>query len=241
MLAFRFVLLRASFFSTEFTDGDSNHPLRSLVCGTLVSHSSHAIHSFEPCGVQIHEHGRREEEERGRYAPARGRTPGTHSLFFASTHSLTRPRCCPLVRPGRLCKTGFGTPGDSNFKKCWTTVFARPQPDQKNNPKKALYGADWNAAVKAYPELKKIGKSAHSKVKSFWGKKLNVKKMNLRIPFTRACVPSSYGLKSCGLTPGMVSARVNPNGYETDATSKVFIKMFYDSKSGKFVSGQTGH
>ena len=31
---------------------------------------------------------------------------------------------------GSLCKTGFGTPGDSNYKKCWTAVFARAQPDQ---------------------------------------------------------------------------------------------------------------
>lgn len=120
-------------------------------------------------------------------------------------------------------------------------MFARPQPDQKNNPNKATYGSDWPAALKAHPELKNIAKSAHSKVKSFWSKKVNTKKMNLRVPFTRVCVPSSYGLKSCGLKQGMISARVNPNGYATDAKSKLFIKLFYDSKSGKLVSGQTGH
>ncbi len=120
-------------------------------------------------------------------------------------------------------------------------MFARRQPDQANNPKKALYGANWKAAAKRYPELRKIGKSAHSKVKSYWGKKVNVSKMNLRIPFTRVCVPSAYGLQSCGLKAGMISARINPNGYPTDATSDLFIKMFYDSKGGKFVSGRTGH
>jgi hypothetical protein len=159
------------------------------------------------------------------------------------THALTHPhpRSCPLLRSGSLCKTGFGTPGDSNYKKCWIAVFARPQPDQKNNPKKALYGADWKKALKANPELKKIGAAAHSKVKSFWSKKLNLKKLNLQVPFTRVCVPSEYGLKRCGLKEGMISARVNPYGYKTDATSKVFIKMFFDSKTGKMVSGQTGH
>ena len=89
--------------------------------------------------------------------------------------------------------------------------------------------------------MKKIAKPVHSKVKSFWSKKVNTKKMNLRVPFTRVCVPSEYGLKKCGLKEGMISARVNPNGYQTDAKSKVFIKLFYDSKSGKLVSGQTGH
>ena len=176
------------------------------------------------------------------HALAHARTrAGTQARTRALAHSLTPPRCGLLVRSGSLCKTGFGTPGDSNYKKCWTTVFARAQPDQENNPKKAEYGADWKAALKAYPELKQISKSAHSKIKSYWGKKVNLKKMNLRIPFTRVCVPSSYGLKSCGLKSGMISARVNPNGYKTDAKSDLFIKMFYDSKSGKLVSGRTGH
>lgn len=145
-----------------------------------------------------------------------------------------------MLRSGRLCKTGFGTPGDSNYKKCWTAVFARPQPGQKTNPKKALYGANWKKALKANPELKKIGAAAHKKVKSFWSKKLNLKKMNLKVAFTRVCEPSEYGLKRCGLKKGMISGRVNPNGYKTDATSKVFIKMFFDSNTGTMVSGRTG-
>jgi hypothetical protein len=146
-----------------------------------------------------------------------------------------------LLQSGRLCKTGFGTPGDSDYKKCWIAVFARPQPDQKNNPKKALYGANWKKALKANPELRTISKAAHSKIKSFWSKKLNLKKLDLRVPFTRVCVPSEFGLRRCGLKKGMISARVNPNGYKTDAKSKVFIKMFFDNNNGKIVSGQTGH
>ena len=80
-----------------------------------------------------------------------------------------------------------------------------------------------------------------AKTKAFWGKKINLKKMSLRQPFTRVCVPSKVGLKSCGLKDGMIVGRVNPTGYARDAKAKTFIKFFYDSKSGKFVSGRTGH
>lgn len=94
--------------------------------------------------------------------------------------------------------------------------------------------------MKNYPEMRKTGRQVHAKVKSFWGKKVNLKKMNLKIPFTRLCVPTDYGRKSCGLKKGAITGRVNPNGYPTDATSKLFIKFYWDP-SGKFVSGQTGH
>ena len=127
-------------------------------------------------------------------------------------------------------------PGDSNYKQCWTAVFARPQPDQKNNPNKATYGSDWSAAVKANPDLKSAAKKVFGLIK----KQYPLKKANLKIPFTRVCKPSAYGLKSCGLKKGMLTGRVNPNGPTTDPTSKLFYKFYFDGNN-RIVAGKTGH
>ena len=94
--------------------------------------------------------------------------------------------------------------------------------------------------LKNYPEMKNTAKKVHSKVKSYWGKKVNLKKLNLRVPFTRLCVPTNYGLRKCGLKKGAITGRVNPYGYKTDATSPLFIKFYWDP-TGRFVSGRTGH
>jgi hypothetical protein len=71
-------------------------------------------------------------------------------------------------------------------------------------------------------------------------KQYPLKKANLRIPFTRVCKPSAYGLKNCGLQEGMLTGRVNPNGYPTDAKSNLFYKFYWDGKN-KIVAGKTGH
>jgi len=118
-------------------------------------------------------------------------------------------------------------------------VFSRAQPRQPNNPKKATYGANWKAVLKEYPQIKGVARTVHKKIKAYYGKKgVNTKKMSLRIPFTRLCVPSEYGLKRCGLKKGTYNGRVNPNGYRTDKTSPLFIKFYYDGK--KIVTGKTG-
>ena len=71
-------------------------------------------------------------------------------------------------------------------------------------------------------------------------KKYPLKKASLKLPFTRICKPSAYGLKSCGLKEGMRTGRVNPNGYQTDSTSNLFYKFYWDGKN-KLIAGKTGH
>jgi hypothetical protein len=127
-------------------------------------------------------------------------------------------------------------PGDAKESSDWEAIFARPQPDMKNNPKKATYGSDWSKALKAYPELKKAAKQVFKLLPK---NGFPLKKANLRIPFTRVCVPSAKGLKN-GLKKGMIVGRVNPEGYAKDATSKTFYKFFFDGKN-KLVAGRTGH
>jgi hypothetical protein len=149
--------------------------------------------------------------------------------------------CIHDVIDNTLCLTLFNyiscaAPGDNNYKKCWTAVFARRQPDQKNNPNKATFRANWRAASKANPDLKSDAKKIFSLLK----KQYPLKKASLRIPFTRVCKPSAYGLKNCGLQEGMRTGRVNPNGYPTDAKSKLFYKFFWDGRN-KIVAGKTGH
>eukprot|EP00889_Picochlorum_renovo_P007710 jgi/Picre1/34740/NNA_002206.t1 len=134
-----------------------------------------------------------------------------------------------------LCRTGFGTPGDKTETKSWEAIFARRQPDMPNNPKKATYGANWSKVVKKYPSIKK---NAPKVIKSLEksGFKMT-KKFNFRMPYTRVCVPTKYGLKN-GLKKGDMVVRVNPNGYKTDAKSKLFYKAFVRNNRAQ-VAGRT--
>jgi len=83
-----------------------------------------------------------------------------------------------------LCSAG---PGQNTETKSWEAIFARPQPDMKNNPKKATYGADWKKTLKAHPWLKK---TARSVIKDLEKRKFKMtSKFNFRMPFTRVCLP----------------------------------------------------
>lgn len=50
---------------------------------------------------------------------------------------------------------------------------------------------------------------------------------------------TKYGLKN-GLKKGDMVVRVNPNGYKTDAKSKLFYKAFVRNNRAQ-VAGRTGH
>lgn len=78
-------------------------------------------------------------------------------------------------------------PGQKTETKSWEAIFARPQPDMENNPKKATYGADWQKTLKAYPWLKK---TARSVIKDLEKRKFKMtNKFSFKMPFTRVCVP----------------------------------------------------
>jgi len=55
-------------------------------------------------------------------------------------------------------------------------------------------------------------------------------------------VQTEYGIKNDGLKPTDMVIRVNPNGYKTDSTSKLFYKaMIRNGKVYKGYAGRTGH
>lgn len=60
-----------------------------------------------------------------------------------------------------------------------------------------------------------------------------------RVDSTSLCVQTKYGLKN-GLKKGDMVVRVNPNGYKTDAKSKLFYKAFVRNNRAQ-VAGRTGH
>ena len=82
---------------------------------------------------------------------------------------------CVVVGPGD---------GDSKY---WEAIFARPQPDMPNNPKKAKYGADWKKVIKAYPNIKKNAPKVIKAIEQA-GFKMT-KKFSLKLPYVRICVP----------------------------------------------------
>lgn len=127
------------------------------------------------------------------------------------------------VRHGS-CVTGNGTPLD--YQENWILAFARAQKDLENNPKKAQFGDDWQATIKAYPFLQYQLDRVIADLKSHLEyEKVNYKNINMSLPYTRVCVPSAKGIKR-GLLKDDYNIHFNPTGTKTDMTSTLFFKAF---------------
>lgn len=103
--------------------------------------------------------------------------------FFLRLHSFCAFKLVPLV-----CT--LAAPLD--YQENWILAFARAQKDLENNPKKAEFGDDWQATIKAYPFLQYQLDRVIADLKSHLEyEKVKYKNINMTLPYTRVCVPVS--------------------------------------------------
>lgn len=127
---------------------------------------------------------------------------------------------------------------------CWKLVFAVAQWKQPHNPRKAVYGDDWDATAKAYPHtarqaqqiVDELNTKTELPVSTEWSDKH---------PYVRLCVPTACGLSKksgCKLQEKDFLMHINPNHKDTDNTTHLFYKGFV--RNGHLMLpnvGLTGH